>query len=219
MQRNSPTLASTFGTGFFIAEGVGITSQQLAAMQQRLAGASTDPQASQGQPALPQVIIGIDPSLRGTGYGVIDTAQAIPSTRCQGTIRCPAEWPLSRCLQEISKTLESILLKNQPTVAAVEGLFFAQNIRTALIMGQARGAAVATLANAGLEVFEIAPRKVKQAIVGYGAASKEAVAKMVQTRLSLAQQPEPDAADALAIALTYAQSIGSPLPDSSIKLL
>jgi len=102
-------------------------------------------------------------------------------------------------------------------VAAVEGLFFAQNIRTALVMGQARGAAVATLANAGLDVFEIAPRKVKQAIVGYGAAQKEAVAKMVQTRLSLAHQPESDAADALAIALTYAQSIGSPLPDPSIK--
>jgi len=196
---------------------VGITSQQLAAMQQRLASGGTDDQAIQAKPNGPLVIIGIDPSLRGTGYGVIDTSQAIPATLSQGTIRCPAEWPLSRCLREISETLEGVLLKNQPTVAAVEGLFFAQNIRTALVMGQARGAAVATLANAGLDVFEIAPRKVKQAIVGYGAAQKEAVAKMVQTRLSLAHQPESDAADALAIALTYAQSIGSPLPDPSIK--
>ena len=84
-------------------------------------------------------------------------------------------------------------------------------------MGQARGAALAVLAKAGLDVFEIAPRKVKQAIVGYGAAQKEAVAKMVQTRLALPELPEPDAADALAIALTYAQSIGTPLPDKAIK--
>jgi len=198
---------------------VGITPQQLAAMQQRLASGGTDTQATQAKPVGPQVIIGIDPSLRGTGYGVIDTAQVTPSTLCQGTIRCPAEWPLSRCLREISETIEGVLLKNQPTVAAVEGLFFAQNIRTALVMGQARGAAMATLANAGLEVFEIAPRKVKQAIVGYGAAQKEAVAKMVQTRLALSELPEPDAADALAIALTYAQSIGTSLPDPSIKLV
>ena len=70
---------------------------------------------------------------------------------------------------------------------------------------------------AGLDVFEIAPRKVKQAIVGYGAAQKEAVAKMVQTRLALPELPAPDAADALAIALTYAQSANSPIPDPSIK--
>ena len=84
-------------------------------------------------------------------------------------------------------------------------------------MGQARGAVLAALAKAGLDVFEIAPRKVKQAIVGYGAAQKEAVAKMVQTRLALPEMPEPDAADALAIALTYAQSANSPIPDPSIK--
>ena len=76
---------------------------------------------------------------------------------------------------------------------------------------------MAVLAKAGLDVFEIAPRKVKQAIVGYGAAQKEAVAKMVQTRLALPEMPEPDAADALAIALTYAQSANSPIPDPSIK--
>ena len=144
---------------------------------------------SQAQPAQ-QIILGIDPSLRGTGYGVIDTAQATPATLSQGTIRCPADWRLSRCLREITETLEDILQKTKPTIAAVEGLFFAQNIRTALVMGQARGAALAALAKAGLDVFEIAPRKVKQAIVGYGAAQKEAVAKMVQTRLALPELPD-----------------------------
>jgi crossover junction endodeoxyribonuclease RuvC len=75
-------------------------------------------------------------------------------------------------------------------------------------MGAARGAALAAIAEAGLEIYEIAPRKVKQAIVGYGAAQKIAVAKMVQRLLHLAEPPAPDAADALALALTHAQEHG-----------
>ena len=95
--------------------------------------------------------------------------------------------------------------EHQPTVCVVEGLFFAQNLKTAIIMGEARGAAMATIAEAGLDIYEIATRKVKQAIVGYGAAQKIAVAKMVQRMLNLAELPAPDAADALALALTHAQ--------------
>ncbi len=187
-------------------------------MQQRIASGKDAAKADPTGPGVgPQIILGIDPSLRGTGYGVIDTAHSTPATLCHGTLRCPADWPLSWCLREISESLEAILQKTRPTVAAVEGLFHAQNIRTALVMSQARGAALAVLAKAGLDVFEIAPRKVKQAIVGYGAAQKEAVAKMVQTRLALPELPAPDAADALAIALTYAQSANSPIPDPSIK--
>ena len=90
-----------------------------------------------------------------------------------------------------------------PTVCAIEGLFFAQNLQTALIMGEARGASLATIAEAGLEIFEIAPRRVKQAIVGYGAAQKTAVAKMVMRMLQLSAPPPPDAADALALALAH----------------
>jgi crossover junction endodeoxyribonuclease RuvC len=90
----------------------------------------------------------------------------------------------------------------------VEGLFYAQNLQTALIMGEARGAALSAIAEAGLEIYELAPRKVKQAIVGYGAAQKLAVAKMVQRMLRLPEPPAPDAADALALALTHAQEQG-----------
>ena len=75
-------------------------------------------------------------------------------------------------------------------------------------MGEARGASLVAAAEAGMEIFEIAPRKVKQAVVGYGAAQKSAVAKMVQRMLRLAEQPAPDAADALALALTFAQETG-----------
>jgi crossover junction endodeoxyribonuclease RuvC len=99
-----------------------------------------------------------------------------------------------------------VIQKYQPEVCAVEGLFFAQNLQTALIMGQARGAALAVVAEAGLEIYEISPRKVKQSIVGYGAAQKLAVAKMVQRMLHLDEIPDADAADALAVALAYAQT-------------
>lgn len=203
--------------GFFYCTGVGITAQQLAAMQERLAESISDSPSPSSSYAGPQIILGIDPSLRGTGYGVIDTTKNTPDTLSQGTINCPANWSMSRCFLEISDTLETVIKENKPTLVAIEGLFYAQNVKTALIMGQARGAALTTVAKAELDVFEIAPRKVKKAIVGFGAAQKEAVAKMVQTRLALPELPQPDAADALAIALTLAQSIGAPIPDSAIK--
>ena len=151
------------------------------------------------------IILGIDPSLRGTGFGVIRTGKSPPQMLACGTIKCPATWERSRCLGRISQTLREVVKQHAPTVCVVEGLFFAQNLQTALIMGEARGAAMATVAEAGLEIYEIAPRKVKQAIVGYGAAQKLAVAKMVQRMLNLAELPAPDAADALALALVHAQ--------------
>jgi len=152
-----------------------------------------------------KIILGVDPSLRGTGYGVILAGNACSILLAQGTISCPAKWERSRCLAEISKTLRKVLCEHQPGVCVVEGLFFAQNLQTALIMGEARGAAMAAVAETGIEIFEIATRKVKQAIVGHGAAQKIAVAKMVQRMLNLAELPAPDAADALALALAHAR--------------
>ena len=154
------------------------------------------------------VILGLDPSLRGTGFGVIRLAKPVPQTLAQGAIFCPAGWERSRCLVKITQTLREVLKRHQPEVCVVEGLFYAQNLQTAQIMGEARGAALAVVAEAGLEIYELAPRKVKQAIVGYGAAQKLAVAKMVQRLLRLAERPEPDAADALALALAHAQEQG-----------
>jgi crossover junction endodeoxyribonuclease RuvC len=153
-----------------------------------------------------QIVIGVDPSLRGTGYGVIQAGRPSARALAHGTIVCPAGWERSRCLARIAQTLREVVARYRPAVCAIEGLFFAQNLQTALIMGEARGAALATLAEAGLEIYEIAPRKVKQAIVGYGAAQKSAVGKMVQRLLQLPEPPAPDAADALAIALTHLQT-------------
>jgi crossover junction endodeoxyribonuclease RuvC len=189
---------------------VGISRQQFEQMKARLDGKPSRavrlPEAPRlASRAIGQIILGIDPSLRGTGYGVIKMGAPFPETLAHGTISCPATWPHSRCLAKISQTLRDVLREYQPTVCAIEGLFFAQNLKTAIIMGEARGAAMAAIAEAGLDIFEIAPRKVKLAIVGYGAAQKLAVAKMVQRLLNLPQPPAPDAADALALALAHAQ--------------
>jgi crossover junction endodeoxyribonuclease RuvC len=192
---------------------MGITAQQLKRMEERL---NRPPRAVARalEPALclnhhpHQIILGLDPSLRGTGYGVIRLAEPHPHTLAHGTISCPPAWPHSRCLVNIVQTLREVLKQHQPTVCVVEGIFYAQNLQTAILMGEARGAALATMAEAGLEVCEIAPRKVKQAIVGYGAAQKLAVARMVQRLLHLAALPAPDAADALALALTHAREQG-----------
>jgi len=191
---------------------VGISPKQFEQLQHRVSGArrrTAAPALAATTPAavrVHQVILGVDPSLRGTGFGVIRAAKPQPVTLAHGTIECPASWERSRCLAKIHATLRDVIREHQPTVCIVEGLFFAQNLQTAIIMGEARGAELVAAAAAGLEIFEVAPRKVKQAIVGYGAAQKLAVAKMVQRMLQLAELPDPDAADALALALTHLQS-------------
>ena len=121
--------------GIFYCTGVGITEQQLAAMQQRLTDGASDSPAPAANYSGPQVILGIDPSLRGTGYGVINTATTTPATLTQGTIKCPADWPISRCFMQIAEALEKVITENEPTVVAIEGLFYAQNVKTALVMG------------------------------------------------------------------------------------
>jgi len=201
-----------FGTSLFRQHvHVGITQRQYEQMRQRLDGvpARVIAPVSVNDLQLPasahRVILGVDPSLRGTGYGIIRLAKPHPVVLGHGTISCPQTWERSRCLVKIVEKLREVLKENQPTVCVIEGLFYAQNLQTAIIMGEARGAALAAIAEAGLDIFEIAPRKVKQAVVGYGGAQKIAVAKMVQRMLNLPQLPAPDAADALALALTHAQ--------------
>lgn len=193
---------------------MGITLQQFQQMSARVGGRRPRGTSPVLEPTPARnlskhtVILGLDPSLRGTGFGVIELGPASPRALAHGTISCPAAWPHSRCLANISQSIRDVLRKHQPTVCAVEGLFFAQNLKTAIVMGEARGAALAAIGEAGLEIYEIAPRKVKQAIVGYGAAQKLAVAKMVQRLLQLAEPPAADAADALALALAHAQEQG-----------
>src|SRR3954466_6712414 len=134
---------------------VGITARQFEQLQQRLTGGkrAVEPvfQNNASGPAnSQQVILGIDPSLRGTGYGVIRVARPFPQTLLHGTISCPGGWERSRCLVKIVQGLRETLKKYSPEVCAIEGLFYAQNLQTALIMGEARGAALATIAEFGI---------------------------------------------------------------------
>lgn len=190
---------------------MGITLRQFNEMTARVNGRTARGAAPDSPSLRPasshRIVLGLDPSLRGTGYGVIASGKPHAIALAHGTISCPKDWPHSRCLAHIAQTLRDVLRKFQPTICAVEGLFFAQNLKTAIVMGEARGAALATIGEAGVEIYEIAPRKVKQAIVGYGAAQKLAVAKMVQRMLQLDELPTADAADALALALAQAQNL------------
>src|SRR5215831_16277113 len=100
-------------------------------------------------------ILGLDPSLRGTGYGVIRLDKPVPQTLAHGTVSCAPNWERSRCLVKIVQTLREVVRSHQPSVCVIEGLFYAQNLQTALVMGEARGAALSAIAEAGLEIFEL----------------------------------------------------------------
>jgi len=190
---------------------VGITPKEFEAMKQRLAQGKSSrrqPEAVSSPKAVAssaaRIVLGIDPSLRSTGYGVLRAERSNLALVTFGVIHCPATWEGSRCLVNIARVLGQVIQEHRPSVCAIEGLFYAQNLQTALIMGQARGAALLAAADAGLPICEIAPRKMKQALVGYGAAQKFAVGKMVQRLLGLSEVPPEDAADALGLALAYA---------------
>jgi crossover junction endodeoxyribonuclease RuvC len=192
---------------------MGVTPQQFEQMKSRLGGSGRSPspafaQSISSTPSGLATILGVDPSLRGTGYGVLRNSRPTPQVLTHGVVSCPAGWVASRCLVQTALTLREVIQRHKPSICVIEGLFYAQNLRTALVMGEARGACLLVAAEAGLEIYEIAPRKVKQAIVGYGAAQKLAVAKMVQRMLRLAELPASDAADALSLALTHIHEQG-----------
>ncbi len=186
---------------------MGISPADFQRLQQRLDG-RRKPEAQEMPPEPPRFsrILGIDPSLRGTGFGVIDVSGRERRLMEAGTLRCPSAWLRSRCLARIAVGIREVISRQSPEVCAVEGLFFAQNLRTALTLGEARGAALAAVAEAGLPIHEMAPRQVKQAVVGFGGAQKLAVGRMVQRMLGLTDALAPDAADALAVALALFQA-------------
>ena len=154
-------------------------------------------------PAGQTLVVGIDTSLRGTGVGVVEGDGVRHRAVHYEVLRNPASWSRSRCLQRIRKDLAVVLEQHRPAVAAIEGAFYCKNAKVALALGEARGAALCACADAGIEVYEYAPRSVKKGIVGRGAASKEQVAHMIKAMLGLDETPPSDAADALAIALCH----------------
>ena len=153
-------------------------------------------------------IIGMDMSMRSSGLAVIESAGSVFKTVEYRVLKNPSNRSVSECLLHVFRGVLDVLERCRPQAAAIEGIFFCKNFKTAVALGQARGAAIAACASAGVPVFEYAPRRVKQAVVGYGAAGKDQVQKMVMAILKLNEEPHCDAADALAIAICHAHAAG-----------
>jgi len=149
-------------------------------------------------------IIGIDPGLRRTGYGVIDVQGSHLSYIGSGTIMVPTELELAQRLNTIFSALQELISTHQPTHSAIEKVFVNVNPHTTLLLGQARGAALCSLAFQALPVHEYTALQIKKTVVGQGHAAKEQVQAMVRYLLRLDGDPSADAADALACAICHA---------------
>lgn len=125
----------------------------------------------------------------------------------QGKIANPASYTHSRCLNRIDIEVRKIIERTKPDAVSIEGIFFCKNVKTAVVLGEARGVVIAACAASGVPVYEYAPRRVKQALVGFGGADKSQVGKMITAMLGLSEQPEEDAADALAMAICHLHSV------------
>jgi len=153
------------------------------------------------------IIMGIDPGLAITGFGLIHFEKNHFQVIQYGVIRTESKETLPNRLVQIHQGIQTLIDRYQPQAVAVEELFFNTNAKSALLVGQARGVVVVTAAVAGLPVYEYTPLQVKQGIAGYGRAEKQQVQHMVKTLLNLKEIPRPDdAADALAIAVCHAHT-------------
>ncbi|MFZ4648289.1 MAG: crossover junction endodeoxyribonuclease RuvC [Patescibacteria group bacterium] len=149
-----------------------------------------------------KIILGIDPGIADTGFGLIEVEKGKITCLTYGSIKTPKKTELSDRLEILYQDLGSILKRYHPDLAAVEQLFFNTNVTTALIVGQARGVALLALKQNKIPIVNFTPSQVKAAVCSYGAAPKIQVQKMVKTILNLEKLPQPDdAADALALAI------------------
>lgn len=161
--------------------------------------------------------MGIDTSLRSTGIGVVEAVGSRMVSLAHETVSIPQRYGKSECLLRLSGRVRAIVQKHNPTAVAIEGIFFCRNVRTAISLGEARGAVIACCAELKVPTYEYEPRRVKQAVVGNGAASKEQVQHMVTTILALAAPPPEDESDALAIAICHLHNMNRPsimMPDT-----
>ncbi|MFN3726286.1 MAG: crossover junction endodeoxyribonuclease RuvC [Allosphingosinicella sp.] len=155
------------------------------------------------------IILGLDPGLGCTGWGVIRAEGNRLSHIANGQVRTDARAPLPERLAKLHAALGEVVTKYRPGGAAVEEVFVNDNPQSTLKLGQARGVVLLAAAQAGVEVGEYAPRLVKKALVGTGAADKNQVHAMVQRLLPGAQIAGADASDALAVAITHAHHLAS----------
>ncbi len=153
------------------------------------------------------IILGIDPGLATLGCGIIHYEGNSFKAIAYGSIITPSTISMPMRLKKIYDELNELIIKYNPEVVAIEELFFNINVKTALLVGHARGVAVLAAANNNKEIFEYTPLQIKQGVVGYGRADKMQVQQMVKTLLNLPEVPRPDdAADALAVAICHAHT-------------
>ena len=162
-------------------------------------------------------VFGIDPGSDRTGYGCIDSDGRRHRLVICGAIKSSAADAFPDKLVAIHRTLSDVIAQCRPECVAIENLFHATNVRSALRLGHARGVAMLAAVEAGLTVVEYSPAEIKRAVVGYGRAEKPQVGQMVKLLLGLAQVPSPhDVADALAVAICHVQNGRSGRGDASV---
>lgn len=158
-----------------------------------------------GAESLTVIVLGIDPGLANTGYGVVTRRGGRLAALDGGVIRTPAGAPQERRLADIHAAVEELLGEHEPDAVALEELYFGQNVRTAFAVGQARGVVMLAAGQHAVPCAGYTPQQVKGAVCGSGRAEKDQVARMVMTLLGLPELPRPDhAADALAVAICHA---------------
>jgi crossover junction endodeoxyribonuclease RuvC len=151
------------------------------------------------------VVLGIDPGIAHTGYGVVVVRGRKLGALDGGTIDTAADVPPERRLPQIHARVGELIEEHRPDALAVEDLYFGQNAGSAFAVGQARGVVLLAAGTAGVPCFSYTPQQVKQAVCGSGRAAKDQVQRMVGTLLALPEPPQPDhAADALAVAICHA---------------
>ena len=153
-------------------------------------------------------ILGIDPGSGSTGYGLIETDGSRHKVILYGAIKTQARQPFHLRLLKIHQDLSRILSREKADIMAIEEVFHATNVQSALRLGHARGIALLVAAQQGLDIYEYSPLEIKSAVVGYGRAEKNQIQAMVKLLLDLSEIPSPDhAADALAVAICHAHRI------------
>lgn len=149
-------------------------------------------------------VLGIDPGTGILGFGVIDFDNKKANMLDAGVVTTPAHTPLEERLEEIYDTLTEIIHDTKPNVMAIEKLFFARNVTTAISVAQARGVVILAAKKGGVPIAEYTPLQIKQTLTGYGRADKKQIQEMVRVQLGLRDTPKPDdCADALAAAITH----------------
>ena len=152
------------------------------------------------------IVLGVDTSLRSTGYGVLETQGSRMVALDYGHIPNGPKLPVSQCLKNIHAKIAELIAQWNPDVLSVEKVIYGKNANTMMVLGEARGAVIVAGAEAGKEIFEYEPRRVKMSVCGNGMAEKEQVQRMVKTLLGLSELPQNDAADALGLAICHAHT-------------